>query len=84
MRAVVHPSFEPQSGPVVELVHVDRRPGDDEFFDLLKEWTREYRYSSVSTDDFTALAARHSEGSLNRLWQQWLYEKPLPPFPEAG
>ena len=56
--------------------------GDDAFFSLLKEWTREYRYSSVSTDDFTALAARHSDTSLTPLWQKWLRQKALPAFPE--
>ncbi len=58
--------------------------GDDTFFELLKEWTREYRYSSVSTDDFTAVAARYSDGSLNGLWQRWLRQESLPAFPVPG
>jgi aminopeptidase N len=55
--------------------------GDNGFFELLREWTREYRYSSVSTEDFTGLAARYSPQPLNDLWQQWLEQKALPPYP---
>lgn len=55
--------------------------GDNNFFALLREWTREYRYSSVSTEDFTGLAARYSPQPLNDLWHQWLEQKALPPYP---
>jgi aminopeptidase N len=55
--------------------------GDNNFFALLREWTREYRYSSVSTEDFTGLAAKYSPEPLNDLWQQWLEQKALPSYP---
>jgi aminopeptidase N len=55
--------------------------GDTNFFALLREWTHEYRYSSVSTEDFTGLAAKYSPGPLNDLWQQWLERKALPSYP---
>jgi aminopeptidase N len=55
--------------------------GDNKFFDLLREWTREYRYSSVSTEDFTGLAARYSPRPLNGLWHEWLGQRSLPMYP---
>ncbi|GAA3026904.1 M1 family metallopeptidase [Gordonia defluvii] len=60
------------------------RIGDDSFFALLRHWTDKYRYSSVSTEDFTAQAAEHSSVSLADLWQSWLHTAALPPFPLAG
>ncbi|QKT06083.1 M1 family metallopeptidase [Gordonia sp. X0973] len=57
------------------------RIGDDAFFALLRHWTDKYRYGSVSTEDFTTLAADHSTHSLNDLWQAWLHSAPLPPYP---
>jgi aminopeptidase N len=58
-----------------------KRLGDSDFFDLLREWTREYRYSSVTSADFTGLAGKYSPQPLNDLWHRWLDEKPLPPYP---
>ncbi|HEY9311859.1 M1 family metallopeptidase [Williamsia sp.] len=58
-----------------------KRVGDNNFFDLLREWTREHRYSSVTSADFTGLAAKYSPMPLNDLWQHWLDEKPLPAYP---
>lgn len=55
--------------------------GDAAFFSLLRRWTDKYRYSSVTTEDFTALAADHSPAPLGALWQAWLHRPELPPFP---
>lgn len=55
--------------------------GDTEFFALLKDWTNRYRHSSVVTDDFVGLAARHAHDSLRPLWDAWLYS---PEVPELG
>lgn len=57
--------------------------GDDAFFDLLRDWTHEYRYSSVTTDDFVGVAARHTDLSLTELWDEWLHSEPLPDLPDA-
>ncbi|GED96597.1 putative peptidase M1, membrane alanine aminopeptidase [Gordonia crocea] len=57
------------------------RIGDESFFALLRHWTDKYRYGSVSTEDFTTLAAGHSSQALGDLWQAWLREPALPPFP---
>lgn len=60
-------------------LHVLRRTiGDENFFDLIRDWTTRYRHSTVVTDDFTGLAAKYSEVSLRPLWQAWLYSTALP------
>jgi len=55
------------------------RAGD--FFALLQRWTDKYRYGSVTTEDFMALAATHSSKPLKDLWDDWLFTPELPPFP---
>ncbi|SEH60642.1 Peptidase family M1 [Mycolicibacterium rutilum] len=60
-------------------LHVLRRHiGDDNFFTLLREWTRRYRHSTVVTDDFTGLASHYADDSLRPLWTAWLYSTALP------
>ncbi len=54
--------------------------GDENFFDLLRDWTTRYRHSTVVTDDFTGLAANYAETSLRPLWDGWLYSTPVPPL----
>lgn len=53
--------------------------GDDKFFGLIQEWTSKYRYSTVSTADFTDLASRF--GCPRTLWESWLDSEQLPPLP---
>jgi aminopeptidase N len=55
--------------------------GDGDFFALLQRWTDKYRYGSVTTEDFMALAATHSSKPLKDLWDDWLFTPELPPFP---
>jgi aminopeptidase N len=63
------------------VLHVLRRQiGDDNFFGLLKEWTKRHRHGSVVTDDFTGLAAQYSDDSLRPLWTAWLYSAEVPPL----
>ncbi|QNG17344.1 M1 family metallopeptidase [Rhodococcus triatomae] len=54
------------------------RLGDDAFFELIRTWTDRYRYSTVTTEQFTDLAARFTDRPLRELWSNWLYEKELP------
>lgn len=58
--------------------------GDGNFFALLHRWTDKYRYGSVTTEDFIALAANFSPAPLQDLWQRWLFTPELPatPHPE--
>jgi aminopeptidase N len=54
------------------------RLGDGKFFALLKQWATRYRHASVTTDDFTALAAEYCDESLEPLWESWLYSRAVP------
>jgi aminopeptidase N len=55
-----------------------RQLGDEKFFALLKDWTTRHRHGSVSTDDFTGLAANYCDESLQQLWDVWLYSTKVP------
>ncbi|KAA0024425.1 M1 family metallopeptidase [Antrihabitans cavernicola] len=55
--------------------------GDEQFFALLHEWTAKHRHSSVTTQEFTDLAAHFTSIPLRRLWDAWLREKELPELP---
>jgi len=52
--------------------------GDDNFFALLRDWTKRHRHSTAVTDDFTGLAANYADVSLRPLWDAWLYSTPVP------
>ena len=51
---------------------------DPKFFDLLRTWTAKHRHASVTTEEFTDLAARYARFPLRPLWDAWLNEKTLP------
>jgi aminopeptidase N len=55
-----------------------KRIGDKSFFALLRDWTERYCHSTVFTDDFTGLAANHTDKTLKPLWEAWLYSRELP------
>ena len=52
--------------------------GDRAFFALLREWTGTYRHATATTDDFRALAARHTNIDLSPLFSGWLFAGTLP------
>ncbi|GIF47121.1 peptidase M1-like protein [Asanoa ferruginea] len=52
--------------------------GDTSFFALLREWARVHQHGTVTTEEFTALAQRHSARPLGELFAAWLYEPALP------
>ncbi|TQF75004.1 M1 family metallopeptidase [Rhodococcus spelaei] len=52
--------------------------GDAAFFDLLRQWTAKYRHATVTTEEFTDLAAHFTDRPLRPLWDAWLWSKPLP------
>ncbi|WP_068055339.1 M1 family metallopeptidase [Nocardia xishanensis] len=58
--------------------------GEAGFADLLHEWVRRYRHSSVTTEEFTDLAGHYSLVPLRPLWDNWLREEPLPQLPPIG
>ncbi|MFJ3958748.1 M1 family metallopeptidase [Arthrobacter sp. NPDC090010] len=56
--------------------------GSEAFFALLHEWTRKHRHSSVTSQEFFALADSLVPGlDAAGLLRPWLYEKRLPPLP---
>ncbi|MFQ6270222.1 M1 family metallopeptidase [Kutzneria viridogrisea] len=52
--------------------------GDDAFFALLREWTLVNRHCTVTTEQFTTLAQRHTDRPLAPLFRRWLHETPMP------
>lgn len=56
-----------------------RTVGDERFFALIQLWTKDYRYSTVSSQDFIDLASRF--GCPRTLWDSWLYQAELPALP---
>jgi aminopeptidase N len=57
--------------------------GDDAFFGILRTYYERFNGKSVTTDDFVAVAEDVSGLDLDALFQAWLYELALPPFPEG-
>jgi len=65
--------------------------GNDAFFDMLRSWTQENKFGSVTTDDFV----RHvqsfapdnrslaSDDEITALFEAWLFSSALPEFPKA-
>jgi aminopeptidase N len=63
-------------------LHALRRTiGDEPFFGLLREWAATYRFGVGDTDDFRALAAGYAEGSLEPLFDEWLFGTSVPRLP---
>lgn len=58
--------------------------GDDNFFALLHKWTAKHRYGTVTTEDFTDLAAHFADHSLRPLWDGWLFDRNLPALPDGA
>ncbi|QAY64291.1 M1 family peptidase [Xylanimonas allomyrinae] len=52
--------------------------GDDAFFDLLREWTRRFRWATVATSDFRALVAERCGQAAEATLTGWLDAAPLP------
>lgn len=58
--------------------------GDEGFFDLLRAWTARYRFGTVQTTDFIALAEELTGRPVLRMLRPWLYETALPELPAGG
>jgi len=55
--------------------------GHPAFVALLREWTSAHRHRTVTTEEFTALAQRHSPHPLDTLFTAWLHDTELPALP---
>ncbi|GII86042.1 metallopeptidase [Sphaerisporangium siamense] len=54
------------------------RIGDKTFFDLIRTWTSQHKYGSVTTADFIKLAESTSGKPLGDLFNAWLYKAERP------
>jgi aminopeptidase N len=61
------------AGGALVLHELRERLGDETFFQLLQEWAARYRSSTVTTDDFIALAEEVSGEDLDAFFTDWLY-----------
>ncbi|MEU7858888.1 M1 family metallopeptidase [Nonomuraea sp. NPDC049141] len=52
--------------------------GDETFFKLLKTWTADHKYGSVTTEEFIALAEKLSGKDLTSLFNAWLFTAAKP------
>ena len=53
--------------------------GDDDFFDLVKEWIASQSGGNVTTAEFQALAEQVSGEDLDAFFQTWLFSPAKPP-----
>lgn len=56
--------------------------GHAAFVAVLREWTATHRHGTVTTEEFIALAQRHSAHPLDGLFRMWLYDEKLPALPQ--
>ncbi|MFC4587280.1 M1 family metallopeptidase [Sphaerisporangium corydalis] len=60
-------------------LHVLRkRIGDDAFFTLLRTWTDQHKYGSVTTEEFVKLAEKVAGKPLGDLFDPWLFKPTRP------
>jgi aminopeptidase N len=57
------------------------RVGDPVFFRILGTYAASYRYGSVTSKDFIAVADKVSGQNLNGFFTTWLYDPAAPPMP---
>lgn len=63
-------------------LHALRRAlGDGDFFALVQDWVLTHRHSTVTTEQFVALACTHGGTAVPRLLSDWLDRPALPPLP---
>ena len=63
---------------MLEGLELREKIGDDDFFNLLKTWTRTHRHGNGTTKQFTALAEWISGEDLDAFFQTWIYSAGKP------
>ncbi len=58
--------------------------GDEAFFETLRRYAADFRDANASTEDFVGLAEEISGIELDDLFDAWLYDPEVPPFPAPG
>ncbi|WP_369216108.1 M1 family metallopeptidase [Streptomyces flavofungini] len=88
------PPGAPPSGPrtsdppvygrgAMTLHKVREEIGDEDFFDVVREWTRRYRHKNADTEDFISLCEDVSGEDLSELFDTWLFTKGKPRHPSS-
>ena len=79
------------AGGAVLLSELRAEIGDDDFFELLREWNSRYFHGNANSDDFRALAEEVSGKDLDAFFANWLETPWTPervadtfPLPAAG
>jgi aminopeptidase N len=55
--------------------------GDEVFFETLRTYTSEFADGNATTDDFIEVAERVSGDELSALFDEWLFQEPVPELP---
>ena len=64
-------------------LHALRRTvGDELFFEILQTYAARHAHSNVTTDDFITIAEDISGQSLDKFFDEWLFESSLPELPQ--
>lgn len=58
--------------------------GDEDFFNILRTYHNRYKGGNAATEDFISVAEEVSGKDLSSLFDEWLYQKDLPPIPSLG
>jgi aminopeptidase N len=58
-----------------------REVGDRAFFAILREWAARYGGGNATVRDFVALSEEVSGQELDPLFDAWLFQTALPPYP---
>jgi aminopeptidase N len=58
--------------------------GDEAFFEILRTYAAEFADGTALTTDFMEIAAAVSGMDLEELFEEWLFERAVPEFPEPA
>jgi aminopeptidase N len=74
-------NFQMYHGGALVLYALRQKIGARAFERLEREWVRRYRYESVRTAEFIALASRVAHRDVSGFLRDWLYGTTTPPMP---
>jgi aminopeptidase N len=83
-----HPIYDPPLGHLFCAIEYNKAAwvlhmlrfvvGDDNFWDILKEYAQLYAYDNARTEDFQAVCEQISGADLDWFFDQWIYEAGYP------
>ena len=74
-------NFQMYHGGALVLYALRQKIGARAFERLEREWVRRYRYESVRTAEFIALASQVAHRDVSGFLRDWLYDTTTPPMP---